>query len=127
VAVYRDGVFQDLRLEEGDEIVMPNKTDVVIVAGEVLAPSAIAHRRGATIRDYVSDAGGYTDGANTDHFVLRGLNGSSRVARESTVPQPGDEIMVVPEISGQTFQLVKDIATLVFQIALSTATVLSIK
>ncbi len=126
VAVYRNGVFQDIHLEEGDQIVIPNKTDVVIVSGEVLVPGALAHRKGATIGDYVKDTGGYTTAANTDDFVIRSLDGSARMASESTVPKPGDVIMVVPEVSGYTFQLVKDISTLIFQLALSTATVMKL-
>jgi protein involved in polysaccharide export with SLBB domain len=127
VAVYRDGNFQDLHLQEGDQIIMPNKTDVVIVAGEVLAPGALAHRDRATIRDYVRDSGGYTEQADTSDFVLQGLDGSSRVARESDVPRNGDVIMVVPEPPDTTFELVRSISTVIFQTALSAATVLSIK
>jgi protein involved in polysaccharide export with SLBB domain len=124
VAIYRDGVFQNVRLEEGDQIVIPEKSDVVLVTGEVLAPGAAAARSNATVRDYIDDAGGFTTEADTDHFVLRSRNGASRVVRGSDAPKPGDEILVVPEVNDQDFQLAKDISSLIFQTALTAATVL---
>lgn len=127
IAIYRNGKFQDIHLQDGDQIVIPEKTDVVLVAGEVLAPGGFAHRDGATIKDYIDDAGGYTEAANTGKFVLRKPNGSAQLVDDDAVPQPGDSVMVVPEVSGMTFQLIKDISTLIYQVAISAATVIALK
>ena len=124
IAVFRDGRFDDIRLEDGDVVVVPNHSDVVLVAGEVLNPGAFAHHGQLRIRDYINDAGGFTHAADRGRYVLHKPNGTARVVDKNALPEPGDEILIVPEVRGQTFQLIKDISTLLFQIALSTATVL---
>lgn len=126
IAVYRDGRFDNIRLEDGDQIVIPEKSDVVLVGGEALNPGAFAHRPGARVSDYINDAGGFSVAANRHKFVLREPNGVARVVDRKAVPGPGDQILIVPAVRGQTFQLIKDISTLVFQLALTTATVLQI-
>jgi protein involved in polysaccharide export with SLBB domain len=123
IAVYSNGQFQDLRLEEGDVVVLPNRTDVVIVAGEVLNPGGLTHAENLTIEDYINLAGGYAAHANRKRFVLRHRDGSALVARPGDRPLPGDELIVLPKIGDERLQLFIDLSQLMFQLALTSATV----
>ncbi len=123
VVVYTNGVFHDVRFKDGDVVVMPNKTDVVLVTGEVLAPGGFIAAPEESIRKYVARAGGFSPNANRHRVVVHHLDGSAEIAGPDTRPQPGDEVVIVPKVSGPYFQMIKDISTLVFQMALSVATV----
>src|SRR5690606_5144603 len=61
VVVMHDGRLNDLPLEEGDTIVIPQTTNVVSIEGEVVLPRAVVRREGASVSDYVMMAGGYTE------------------------------------------------------------------
>ncbi len=123
IAVYSNGHFQDLHLQDGDVVVLPNRTDVVIVAGEVLNPGGLAHAGDLTIEGYINRAGGYASHANKKKFVLRHQDGSAIVASPNDRPLPGDEIVVLPNIGNSRLQVFTDMATLMFQLALTAATV----
>ena len=123
VVVYSDGHFHDIILKDNDVVALPSRTDVVLVTGEVLAPGGFIHADGEKIRDYVRRAGGFSTNANQKDIVIRRLDGSAVVVNPDTQPRQGDLVVVVPKVSGPYFQLLKDISTLIFQLALSTATV----
>jgi len=123
IAVYSNGQFQDLRLQDADIVVLPNRTDVVIVAGEVLNPGALAHANDMTIEGYIGRAGGYASHANKKRYVLRHRDGSAEVAEANARPLAGDEIVVLPKIGSTSLQFITDMSQLLFQLALTTATV----
>lgn len=123
IAVYSTGNFQDLTLEDGDVVVLPDRTDVVIVTGEVLNPGGLTHASNLTIKGYVDRAGGYGAHANSKKFVLRHLDGSAEVATANSRPMPGDEIVVLPKVGNLTLQLIKDLTQIMFQVALTAASV----
>lgn len=126
IAVYSNGQFQDLRLEEGDIVILPNRTDVVMVSGEVISPGGLAHAENMTIIGYVDRAGGFAAHANKKRFVLRHADGSAVVARPDERPQPGDDIIVLPNVGSDKLQVFIDLTQLLFQLALSSATVISV-
>ena len=126
IAVYSNGQFQDMRLQDGDIVILPNRTDVVIVAGEVLNPGGLAHANDLTIRGYVDRAGGFASHANKGKFVLRHRDGSAEVADGNARPTAGDEIVVLPKVGSTYLQFATDITQLLFQLALTTATVIRI-
>jgi protein involved in polysaccharide export with SLBB domain len=126
IAVYSNGQFQDIRLEDGDVVVLPNRTDVVIVAGEILNPGALAHANNLTIKGYIAQAGGFASHADKHHFVIRHLDGSAEVADEHTRPVAGDEIVVLPKVGSQWFQYARDISQLLFQIAVTAGTAVTL-
>ena len=126
IAVYSNGRFQDLRLEDGDLVILPNKTDVVIVGGEVLNPGGLAHAENLTLQGYIDRAGGFAAHANKKKFVLRHRDGSAEVATRDTRPQAGDEIVVLPTVGSPYLQVFTDLTTVLFQIALTTATIVKL-
>ena len=120
VVVMRDGRPQDILLADGDVIVIPDRTQTVIIAGEVLAPGAYSHQQGLRVRDYLRYAGGFMPSADDDRFVLRRLDGTSIVVKEDAIPGPGDEILVIPKVQTKYVQIAKDILSVIFQIAFTT-------
>jgi protein involved in polysaccharide export with SLBB domain len=123
--VSRNGTIADIRLEEGDVVVVPRETDVVMVHGEVNFARAVVHRPGASVEDYIAQAGGFSERADEDRLVLRRANGEIEVSGTRAV-QPGDEIHVLPEIDVKSLQIVKDMLQVVYQIAISAAVALAL-
>jgi protein involved in polysaccharide export with SLBB domain len=112
IAVYRNDRFDNLHLQDGDQIVIPEKSDVVQVAGEALNPGGFAYRPGIRAADYIRDAGGFSSAADKHKFVLKKPNGVAEVIKGDAVPEPGDLILVVPHVSGRTFQAIQSITSL---------------
>ncbi|MGR5448726.1 polysaccharide biosynthesis/export family protein [Vibrio sp. PNB22_3_1] len=117
-------------LEPNDVIVIPKKSNVVMVHGEVVAPMAGAYLKGATVNDYLEMAGGFsqTSGSSKVLIVSRGGAFQSIDASDidSVVVKQGDEIIVIPEISTKSLQVTKDLTQVIYQIAVSAGTVLSL-
>lgn len=123
VVVYDNGHFNDLRLIDGDTIVLPNKSDVVSVTGEVTNPGALSYAAGARISDYANRSGGLTPNANKGKIVLKHLDGSASVVGMGYKPQPGDQIIIVPKAGNFWLQWTKDITAIIFQLALTAASI----
>lgn len=126
VAVYTNGQFNDVRLLDGDRVVLPRRSDVVLISGEVLNPSGLAFARGSKVVDYVNRAGGFTPSANTGKIVIRHPDGSAQVGNKNTQPGPGDNVVVVPKVASPWLQFAKDISEILFQIAVTAGTVVNI-
>jgi protein involved in polysaccharide export with SLBB domain len=119
VVVDSDGRLMDLRLEDGDEIVIPERRSIVLVSGEVFAPQALGFEPGETARHYISRAGGYTDRGDQGKVIIRRPNGQVVIASLSTPVQPGDEVIAPPRVDFKTFQFTKDVTQILYQIAIS--------
>lgn len=116
--VSRDGKISDVLLEEGDEIIIPRKTDVVHVSGEVLIPTAVTWEKGMNLSKYIKGAGGLSDRADAGNILIVGLNGE--VARASSqAVKPGDRILVMPKFDSKNIALVKDITQVLYQMAVA--------
>ncbi|WP_242698577.1 polysaccharide biosynthesis/export family protein [Alteromonas sp. 5E99-2] len=130
VVVTNNGVAANIRLEDGDEIVIPEKTDLIQISGEVLIPQAIVYREDAVLSDYISAVGGFTERANKSRVAIihaNGLvafsetsNGSYWLGQGSSLElQPGDQVLVLPKVDNKILQAVKDITQIIFQIAVA--------
>ena len=128
VILSENGKVANIRLEQGDEIVIPAQTDLIQVSGEVLMPQAIVYNPNATIRDYVAWAGGFSERANDERIAVVRANGltifidsqSSWLADDNKHNlQAGDQILVLPKIDTKLLQSVKDITQIVYQIAIA--------
>jgi polysaccharide export outer membrane protein len=104
-----DSMLEDIpamTLEDGDKLFVPAKLDTIEVFGAVYNENAFRFKHGKPIPEYVSNAGGFTRGADKDReFVIRadGTVISRQQSRgffynkfESLRLMPGDAI-VVPE------------------------------
>lgn len=124
VVLDKSGKSSDLALEDGDIIVIPEKSDVVVVSGEVMVPQATVWNKSKDIDDYVKSAGGYSTRADKGNALIMRQNGS--VARNNDDIFPGDQILVLPKVESKSMQAVKDIAQVLFQVAVSSRMVLGL-
>ena len=115
----------EVLLEDGDVIVIPEKSSLVLVHGEVLFPNAVSWKQGADWQEYIQAAGGYTQGADTSKVVLIARNGAAQVMEEGSFwnrkasrdVQPGDEIIVLPRIETKNVEVTRALTQILYQIA----------
>ncbi len=125
VVLSRQGEVSDVVLQEGDVIVIPRKTDTVVVNGEVTLSNAFLYADGLRVKDYVSMAGGLTSWANRSQFVVNHLNGSSTIADADTVIRNGDQIIAMPKTDRKGFILTQQIVGIIYQIAVGTGAIIN--
>ena len=125
VVVSERGQPANVRLEPGDVVVIPSRTDIVLIGGEVMMPQAIVFSEDFRVEDYVKRAGGYTDRADSGRVTIIRQNGAVEMGSNLKV-QPGDQVVVMPAVEFKSLQVAKDIMQILYQIAISTAVVLAI-
>ena len=119
VVVMDNGRCLPLRVEDGDVIVIPERAETVMVAGEVTAPRAVVWREGMRIEDYVRAAGGYTPRGAPSQMMIRKASGEL-VLEPTAAPRPGDELIALPRLDPKLFQIGSDLLGLIYQIAVAT-------
>ena len=88
----------DVMLENGDLIAVPQPPQTVALVGAVRTPTTVVHREGATLEDYLKQVGGLTDEANQKEIYVVRANGSTDAAYVKVRPvQVGDTIVVPPK------------------------------
>ncbi|MCR5564138.1 MAG: SLBB domain-containing protein [Desulfovibrio sp.] len=117
VVVRHNGKTSDLALEDGDIIVIPEKSDVVTINGEVLMPQAVVWKKSYDVEDYIKDAGGFGNRADTDNILL--MHPDGEVSTKNGAVQPGDQILVLPRIESKGLQSIKDISQIAYQVAVA--------
>ncbi len=65
----------NLFLENGDRLIIPKETQTVKVSGQVLNQTSVAYQPNFSFRDYISQAGGFTDSAFVRKTYVRYSNG----------------------------------------------------
>lgn len=124
VVVGNKGTITDLALENGDIIVIPEKTDVVLISGEVMMPQAIVWNQDKDMDDYIHDAGGFSNRADTSKMLV--IRPSGEVFTNPSPIYPGDQILVLPRVESKNLQAVKDISQVLYQIAVACKVILDI-
>src|SRR5207237_10531351 len=66
-----EGAEDDIKLEARDKIMIPQPPQTVSVIGSVKNPSTVVYRVGLRLDDYVKQAGGTTDDANTKEMYVQ--------------------------------------------------------
>jgi protein involved in polysaccharide export with SLBB domain len=109
----------DIRMENGDIIVIPEISDTIMVDGEVEAPQALKFDPTATRADYIALAGGTTERGQTAKSIIKRLSG--RLVLDPNAPlMPGDELIVLPYVETENFVITQDVLSLIYQVAAST-------
>ncbi|MEG1580172.1 MAG: SLBB domain-containing protein [Bacteroidaceae bacterium] len=111
----------DLVLEEGDRLLIPEYSNTVSINGDVMFPTTVSFRKGAKIKDYINQAGGYGQRAKTNRVFVINMNGTVSRAKNISDLTPGCEI-VVPSKSKRKGMSLGEIMT----IGTSTASLASI-
>ncbi len=119
VVLQERGELRDISLEDGDTIVIPRKTNLVMVNGEVTMPKAVVFSAGEDPEYYIRRAGGFTERADEGKIVLARQNGETIV--DSDDVRPGDEIIVMPEVAFSQLQVTKDVVDILYKVAIAIA------
>ncbi|QRQ83609.1 polysaccharide biosynthesis/export family protein [Cupriavidus oxalaticus] len=118
----RDGLL----LENGDILRVPVKDGLVLISGEVLFPNAVAYDKGMDLDDFIRQAGGFSQNADTSRVLISHRDGSFSDGKRDDTVHPGDEIMVLPKVDFKTRQFTKDVFQILYQIAISAKVVLGL-
>jgi protein involved in polysaccharide export with SLBB domain len=118
VVMDRSGRCANVRLQDGDTIVIPERQETVLVSGEVRAPQAVVWRPEMTTTDFIRSAGGYAERGDGDSVMIRKASGEL-ILEPTEPPEPGDELIALPRLDPKNFQLTRDLFNLIFQSALS--------
>lgn len=106
-------------LEDGDVLRVPERSNLVLVSGEVLFPNALVYDTKASADDYIQRAGGYNQGADKARLLVMRQDGSVVADAGTGALQPGDEIMVLPKIETKNVEITRGITQIVYQIAVA--------
>lgn len=127
VVVRDSGALLNILLEDGDVIVVPPRTNVVQVTGEVQVPSALMYSPGVTAREMIARAGGFTRRAATNGVLVVRPSAEIVVGNLDVAVYPGDEILVMPKVDRKIFQNAMDISQVLYHIAVAASVVLRIR
>ncbi len=125
VVVSYNGQIQDLLLEDGDEIVIPVKSSVVQIGGEVMMPKAVVYNPEMTFADYIDQSGGFGPRADEKNILIIQPNGQVGTIEQFAV-QPGSRIVVMPRVDTKKMQFAKDIMQIIYQLAVATKVVVGL-
>jgi protein involved in polysaccharide export with SLBB domain len=127
----------DTYLDDGDEIIIPIKTQQVYIFGEVNNDGAIRYMPGQTIDDYISRSGGYTDTADIQFIYVVHPNGEVKKVNHKTLSiltnrsndiliYPGSIIYVPREVNGQEAAIIASIWAPIVSALASSLTALAV-
>jgi len=115
----------NIRLQDGDIITIPERSDSLLISGEVMIPQAIVHVPGQDVGDYIRRAGGFTQHADHRNILVVRQNGEVRPSSDVTL-RAGDEILVLPRVPTKNLQLASTLTQILFQIAVATRVILDL-
>lgn len=140
------GSVYDIEVMDGDVLTIPENSKSVAVLGQVYNPISLAYQPGKSVAYYLSRVGGTTENANDDNMFIVRADGTVYSKQQAgmglkwdgdsfrwifggfnvTELYPGDTLLV-PEQIKQTdiMREVKDLTTILYQMALGAAAVAS--
>jgi protein involved in polysaccharide export with SLBB domain len=96
----RPGIDMDIILKPGDELFIPRNDIAIKITGEVLYPTQSPFNRNDNLKDYIGDAGGFTDQARKNKVYVLYPNGKAAKTshflffKSFPAIKPGSEIIV---------------------------------
>ena len=95
-ALKNPGSNADIVLREGDKLIIPEMVNTVKINGAVMMPNTVAYNQKMSVKDYISQAGGYANGARKTQAFIIYMNGQVAKVKNSNknVIEPGCEIIV---------------------------------
>lgn len=111
------GGVQNVALQDGDYLYVPQKMDVVEVSGQVMKPGLVAWVEGKTWEYYVDAAGGYTNNKRWKGVRIISASSGNWVRPTKKVPiNPGDNIFVAERTERDFWSDVKDVLLITSQV-----------
>jgi protein involved in polysaccharide export with SLBB domain len=95
-ALKNPGGTADIVLRENDQLIVPEYTNTVKINGAVMMPNTVTFSKGNTVKNYISQAGGYANGALKNKAFIIYMNGDIAKVKGSGRKQiePGCEIVI---------------------------------
>lgn len=95
-ALANPGSDADLVLREGDVLGVPEYINTVKISGNVMYPNTVTYNPNMTVKDYITQAGGYGYRSKKSKVYVIYLNGTVDRARRGSknVVEPGCEIVI---------------------------------
>ena len=119
-----EGSSDDVLLENGDWISVPQRPETITIVGAVRNPVSVLHHDELSVEDYIFRAGGFSDDAAEDDTYILQANGSTDVAyMDLRQVDPGDTIVVPGKIKPKTRPLT--LWTSIASVFASTATAIA--
>jgi len=109
-----------INLEANDVIVIPFRSQVVTVGGNVKVPQSFIYEPGLTARDYVKKAGGFDPLGERGHLMVIHPDGSVVI---NGAVQPGDRVLVGVALSGHFLDVASALTAIIYQLAVGALTV----
>jgi polysaccharide biosynthesis/export protein len=124
---------QDILLEPGDRIYIPQRPLTVTVVGETLSPASLQYRPDKRAIDYLREAGGLTRFADKDRIFMIRPDGSAtplggRLRDPDLIIEPG-ATLVAPR-DAEPFELLplaQSVTTILSQLAFTAAAIASLE
>ncbi len=126
VVTARENQQRNVVLEPDDVVVIPSRTNVIRVGGEVMMTQAVLFRPGARASAYIADSGGFTDRSDSGRVIIIRANAEVAIGDPDMAVFPGDEILVPPKVDTKILQNSIDVTQVIYQIAVSAAVVIAI-
>lgn len=123
IVVGSNANFNNIFLEDGDTVRIPSKTPLVMTHGEVRFPSVLVHDPNKTVKHYVEQSAGFSENADPSNLLVVHNDGMAEEISLSYKPISGDEIIVMPKVEIRTFQIVKDVSQVLFQLGMASRVV----
>ncbi len=100
------GGDDDLILRVGDQLEVTEVMNTVKIDGAVMRPNTVTHKKGMRVKDYIKEAGGYSQHAKKSKTFVIFANGHIEEASNSKKQiQPGCEIVVPTKIKSNPVRL----------------------
>ncbi|MCP4580330.1 MAG: hypothetical protein GY839_01835 [candidate division Zixibacteria bacterium] len=116
--LYKSENDSDIKLRNGDVIVIPTASEVVNVAGEVANPGLLGYNPEYNYRDYVELAGGFSFRASKGKVrIIKGVTGEWKKARRNTILRPGDTILIPEKKKRNYFNTLRDVIAFTANVA----------
>ena len=118
--------YDDIILEQGDILRIPEVTSVIMVHGEVAFPNGVAFKPNANAGFYIDQVGGYSHKSNKSKLIVLRQNGQAELLGRNTKILQGDEILVLPKVTSKTVEVARGITQVLYQIAIMTKVALDL-
>lgn len=104
-----------------------------MVHGQVTFPTAVVYNPKWKIKDYLENAGGLSNKSGNVEIYVLARNGSAHKIKKTlfgykskNLIQPGSELYILPKVDIKGFQAVKEVTSLIYQVALSAGVLLAL-
>ncbi|MBD5420416.1 MAG: capsule biosynthesis protein [Bacteroides sp.] len=93
-ALDNPGSTNDVVLQAGDELFVPEFQSTVKITGDVLYPNTVVYEKGKKLKHYIEQAGGYGENARKKNAFIVYMNGTVAKAKGNSTIEPGCQIIV---------------------------------